>query len=275
MSSVPNHLPNLDEPYPVEQNKVNSYQRDGHVLLRHVARTQEIDAYRPLIERHVFGSDKAGVPLEQRDAYRRAFVQIANLWEIDKQVARFTCARRFARIAAELMGVDGVRLYHDQALFKEPGGGATFWHQDEYYWPLDTDNTITMWMPLVDVPEEMGILTFASGSHVDGPLCDRAISQDSNEALERIIQQRSFPIHRDPMRAGDATFHTGWTIHAAPANTTDAVREIMTIIYYADGARLIEPDNEHRPADLERWFPGRGPGDLADSKLNPLLYKAE
>ena len=42
-------------------------------------------------------------------------------------------------------------LYHDQALFKEPGGGPTPWHQDQYYWPFDTDKTITMWMPLVEV----------------------------------------------------------------------------------------------------------------------------
>ena len=36
-----------------------------------------------------------------------------------------------------------VRLYHDQALFKEAGGGITPWHQDQHYWPLDTDRTIT------------------------------------------------------------------------------------------------------------------------------------
>ena len=58
--------------------------------------------------------------------------------------------------AAHLLGVDGVRLSHDQALFKEPGGGRTPWHQDQCYWPLDTDKTITMWMPLVDVPGEVG-----------------------------------------------------------------------------------------------------------------------
>src|SRR5207249_11996994 len=55
-------------------------------------------------------------------------------------------------------------LYHDQALFKEAGGGRTPWHQDMYYWPLDTDRTITMWMPLVDVPAEVGSMLFASGS---------------------------------------------------------------------------------------------------------------
>ena len=68
------------------------------------------------------------------------------------------------------MGVDGVRLYHDQALYKEPGGGFTPWHQDQTYWPLDTTHTITMWMPLLDIPPNVGSMRFASGSHAFGNL---------------------------------------------------------------------------------------------------------
>ena len=58
-----------------------------------------------------------------------------NLWAVDDAVKQFTLAKRFAKIAADLLGVDKVRLYHDQALYKEPGGGFTPWHQDQYYWP--------------------------------------------------------------------------------------------------------------------------------------------
>src|SRR6185436_17080033 len=104
-------------------------------------------------------------PMEQRDTYGKAFLQTMNLWRHDATLKDFVFARRFAKIAADLMGVPSVRLYHDQALFKEPGGGPTPWHQDEYYWPLDTSNTITMWMPLVDVPREVGSMTFGTGTH--------------------------------------------------------------------------------------------------------------
>jgi len=44
--------------------------------------------------------------------------------------------------------VDGVRIYHDQALNKEPGGGYTPWHCDGYYWPLQSDKILTAWVPL-------------------------------------------------------------------------------------------------------------------------------
>lgn len=265
-------LPDLSETYRLTPDQVAAYRRDGHVLLRGVASPSEIAAYRPLVRACVLKSDKHKVPLSERDTYHRAFLQLANLWETDDRIARFTLARRFACIAAELMGVTGVRLYHDQALFKEAGGGSTPWHQDQYYWPLDTPHTITMWMPLVNVSVEMGPLTFASGSHAQGLLCPLAISDESNSRIEEIIRQRRFPVVRAAMSCGDATFHSGWTLHSAPGNHTDTLREVMTVIYYADGTRLLEPDNPHRPADLARWFPGRRPGEIAASPLNPLLF---
>ena len=73
------------------------------------------------------------------------------------------------------------------------------------------------------------------------------------------------------MSAGDATFHSGWTLHGAPGNGSDRMREVMTIIYFPDGTRVAETDNANRVADLEAWLPGLQPGDLAASELNPLV----
>ena len=197
-----------------------------------------------------------------------------NLWSKDEGVRRFVLARRFAAIVANLLGVEGVHVYHDQALLIESGGGITPWHQDQHYWPLDTDNTITMWMPLVDVSPAMGTMRFASGSHWDGYLGDMPISDDSEQKFEASIRGRGFSIVAGvAMNAGDATFHYGWTLHGAPANRTDRMREVMTVIWYADGARVTEPDNTNRQRDLERWPPSLRPGDLAASELNPLVFR--
>jgi ectoine hydroxylase-related dioxygenase (phytanoyl-CoA dioxygenase family) len=114
------------------------------------------------------------------------------LWNRDEGVARFTLAKRFARIAAELMGVEGVRLYHDVSINKEAGGGYTPWHQDAYYWPMDTPHTITMWMPLVDITHEMGGLNFASGSQHDGYLGE-GISDDSQAFYDDVIASEVSP----------------------------------------------------------------------------------
>ena len=183
-------------------------------------------------------------------------------------------AKRFARVAAELLGVNGVRIYHDQALFKESGGGPTPWHQDQYYWPVDTDNTVTMWMPLVDVTDQMGMLTFASGSHREGYLGTLPISEESERVFQEYVDSKGFSISRQKtMNAGDATFHYGWTLHSAPSNKSDTIREVMTVIYYADGTRVGPLDHPNRKFDRDVWLRGCEPGELAAGKLNPVLYE--
>ena len=133
-----------------------------------------------------------------------------NLWQHSDDVAQFVLASRYARIAADLLGVDRVRIYHDQALFKEPGGGYTPWHQDAMYWPLDGRRCLTMWMPLVDVTPDMGGLCFASETNMAGPMSDVTISDASEEHFQHVLDDRCFAICQPvPMRAGDATFHAG------------------------------------------------------------------
>ena len=269
----PNALPSLDAPYALTNEQLAYYAQNGHIYLPSVVSSQELAAYRPVINDAADRFNTETRPLEERDTYGKAFLQIMNLWARDEAVARFTLAQRFARIAAQLMNVDGVRIYHDQALFKEPGGGPTPWHQDQHYWPIDTDNTITMWMPLVDIPAEVGSMTFADGSQKIGYLGDLPISDNSDKMIADLIQERGFTTQNyGGMRAGDATFHAGWTLHGAPGNPTSNVREVMTIIYYADGTRVFEPKNKSQQDDMDRWLPDLKAGDLAASKLNPMPY---
>jgi hypothetical protein len=73
------------------------------------------------------------------------------------------------------------------------------------------------------------------------------------------------------LKAGDATWHYGLTLHHAPGNDSDLMREVMTIIYFADGARIVAPQSEHQEADRQRWLNGKSPGELANGPLNPLI----
>lgn len=268
------HLPGLNEEYELTSVQTDSYQKNGHIMLRGVASPSEVAVYGPIISSTVKEKNKQTVPLHERDTYGKAFIQITNLWENSLAIQRFVMARRYAKIAADLMGVDGVRIYHDQALFKEPGGGLTPWHQDQIYWPLDTPHTITMWMPLVDISEEMGSMTFASESHLSGYISKLKISDQSHKTLKEYVEHNGLKtVTYGAMSAGDATFHSGWNLHSAPGNPTDSMREVMTVIYFADQTRILEPDSNARRNDLKRWHPGLKPGDLANSLLNPLVYK--
>ncbi|MEO5889117.1 MAG: phytanoyl-CoA dioxygenase family protein [Ferruginibacter sp.] len=266
-------LPLLEEFISLDPAQVQAFRNNGHTLIKGVLQPGEIPGYRDAINEAAYAFNTEKRELADRDTYGKAFLQVMNLWEVDEKVRQFTLAKRFAKIAADLLGVENVRLYHDQALYKEPGGGFTPWHQDQYYWPLDTNNTVTMWMPLIDITEEMGMLTFASTSHKEGFVGNLAISDESELLLEKHIKDKSYAISRPKtMDAGDATWHYGWTLHAAPENQTrDITREVMTVIYYADGAKVIEPKNEHQENDRKRWLDGAAPGSMAASHLNPVI----
>lgn len=247
-----------------------AFQRDGHALVRDIASREQIAEYRPVIEAAV--EKLKHDPQGRIDDYSKLFTQVTNVWRLDDAAKEIVFSRRFAAVAARLLGVPSVRLYHDQALFKPPGGDRTPWHQDRYYWPLDTDRTITMWLPLVDVDEAMGPMIFASGSHRAEGLGDLLISADTDTRLSSLIAERGWQVWSEPVRAGDATFHAGGTLHSAGANRSDRVREVLTVIYYAAGTRVAKPANPNQQVDLEVFLPGVRPGEEAKSSLNPILY---
>jgi ectoine hydroxylase-related dioxygenase (phytanoyl-CoA dioxygenase family) len=258
---------------PAPEASVTEFAAEGHTVVRGLASADEVAAVRPAIEAAASSTAwNRHLPLDQRDTYSKAFLQATNLWRLDPVIADFVCSPRFARVAAELLGVDGVRLWHDQALVKEAGGGQTPWHQDQGYWPLDTDRTITLWMPLVDLPPEVGSMTFAVGSHRLGDLRGPAISDESQATFEDLIRERGLPLRtHGALAAGDATFHAGWTLHSAGPNPTTEDRPVITVIYVADGARLTDPTPQQE-LDLALWAPGSHPGDPLATDLNPRLW---
>lgn len=271
----PSGLPPLVANRAATLYEVAEFGANGHVCIRGLASAGDVAAYGPSIERAALDLNPEKRPLEDRDTYAQAFMQVPNLWLADPVVKRFVLAERFARVAAELLGVDRIRLYHDQALFKEPRGGYTPWHQDQFYWPLDTEATITMWMPLVDISIEVGSMRFASGSHGRGHLGDHAIGDESQQVFSKIIEDEGFDVvDHGAMVAGDATFHHGWVLHSAPANPSGLLRSVMTIIYFSDGAELTELDHPNRRLDRALWLPGCEPGDAAATPFNPVLWPA-
>jgi len=213
------------------------------------------------------------LPLAERSTYHKAFLQVTNIWTRSDVARELVFAPRLARIATELLGTRGVRLYHDQALYKEPGGGITPWHADGYYWPLSGELTVTAWIPFQDTPVEMGPLAFASGSHTFPALRDLAISDDSERVIDEAMERERFPYVQEPFALGDVSFHYGLTFHRAPANLSDRPRRVMTVIYMDRDIEVAEPANENQRGDLEAWLPGARVGETPDGPLNPVLYE--
>lgn len=253
---------------------VANFERDGFVRIPGALDPRCVAEYGAIITRKTLELNTDDRPLEERSTYDRAFLQVMNLWRTDDIVRQFVFGKRLAGIAAALLGVRSVRLYHDQSLYKEPGGGITPAHADQYYWPLASDRTITAWVPLQDVPVEMGPLAFYRGSHREAFGRDLPISDESEAAINAEMRARGFAIDTEPYALGDVSFHGGWTFHRAGANRSAAPRSVMTIIYMDAAMRVAEPANTMQRNDLATWLPGLSPGDIAASPINPILYEA-
>jgi ectoine hydroxylase-related dioxygenase (phytanoyl-CoA dioxygenase family) len=264
----------LETDYALDQAGVIHFAEHGFVKLKNVLSPETIAAYEPEITGKVIELNTQHLPLEERDTYGKAFLQVTNLWQHSELVLELASSPRLARIAAQLLGVRSGRLYHDQALYKEAGGGVTPWHADQYYWPFATDRCVTVWIPLQETPTEMGPLAFASGSHKFEHGRDLPISDESEHVLQEALASQSFRDVAEPFELGEASYHLGWTFHHAAANNTATPRRVMTVIYVDADVEIAPPVNTNQESDLANWMPGNVPGELVSSPLNPILYSS-
>ncbi|MBI5915048.1 MAG: hypothetical protein HY842_06695 [Bacteroidetes bacterium] len=124
MAATAPDLSILDEPFALNSEQVDFYREHNFVKLKQVFPTEVLAHFGQVVSQKVQELNTQHLPMEQRDTYGKAFLQIVNIWTRSEEVKRFVFGKRLARIATELMGVRGVRMYHDQALFKEPCGGV-------------------------------------------------------------------------------------------------------------------------------------------------------
>ena len=264
----------LDSPYPLTADQIAQFRRDGFIKLKQALSPEVIAHYAGIITPEVHRLNTMHLPIAQRDTYNKAFLQVGNIWTKNAQVKEFCWGQRLARLAAELMGVKGVRMYHDQALYKEAGGGFTPWHADQYYWPISNANSITAWIPLQAVPMEMGPLAFAVGSHRFEAGRELAISDESEAKIGRSLKEQNHPLNDTPFDLGEVSFHSGWTFHRAGPNTSGRPRAVMTIIYIDEDMRLIEPNTKSREGDRNAFAADVEVGAVLNGKMTPVIYHA-
>ncbi|MEP7270004.1 MAG: phytanoyl-CoA dioxygenase family protein [Acidobacteriota bacterium] len=259
--------------YLFSEDQIANFRRDGFIHLKNVLTEAEIRHYEPEFTRLVEEETTKLPPLAERSDYEKAFVQVENLWLRSTFAREFTFSRRFARMAAELLGVAGVRLYHDQALYKEAGGGTTMWHQDQSYFPLKTDNVVTIWIPLQETSREMGTLAFAKGSNRCAYKSADVITKEGAEKMLAFLNSQGCEVIEEPFELGEVSFHYGWTAHTARPNRTDQLRKVMTIIYFEDGARVFASDKPEHVVDRQLYLLDACIGKVADSPLTPVLWR--
>lgn len=256
----------LNQPLEITENQTEFYQQNGFVKIENVVEPEFLPELKKIIEAAVLirkGNDEREI--KDKSQYEQSFLQCGYLcWDFPA-VKEIVFAKRFAGIVRDLMKAERIRLWHDQALFKEPGGRVTDAHQDCSYWPIhEPQFTSTMWLALVDVPVEKGCLYFYPKTN--DPNLKEYVDIFKNPHQPKFLYNKEKVFV--PLKAGEATFHSGLTFHGAGENKTNQMREAMTIIYIKDGVTFDSSDERNK---THTSCIGLNEGDLINTKYTPIL----
>jgi ectoine hydroxylase-related dioxygenase (phytanoyl-CoA dioxygenase family) len=216
---------------------VERFRAEGFVVVPDLLSEAELDHFAPLVTDAVNTRTSSDTtPLEDKSRYQQSFLQCMNLWEDFEDIRPLTFHPTLGRAAAELLGVDAVRLWHDQALYKQAGGRATDPHQDHPYWPVKETASITAWVPFEGSTIESGAMAYLPGSHTVGLRKFVNIFFGEPHDILRDAELAGIePVYVEVPK-GSVAFHHGLTVHLAGPNTTAADRAVHTIIYIPDGS---------------------------------------
>lgn len=258
----------LAEPYDLDPQAVAAFARDAFVKLPGVLSASVV---RRLAERlDVLLRAEHGDDVEGR------FTALEQMWRHDDLMRTVALSPRIGGLAAALLGESAVRIYHDNALSKEPGCGRTPWHHDAEHFPLATLQAVTAWIPMSSIPSVMGPLSFARGRDVRDLVADLPfdrVGTSYDAAVAARFHEQRLAVEAGPFAVGEVSFHSALCFHTAGPNLTTQPRRALATTYYADGARVVDAPTLISGTWRE-FLPGVEPGGLAASELNPVVGRA-
>ena len=265
----------------LSQDQVQFYTDNGYLVVEDFLSPAELATWREAVTEAV--ADRNGLKIpgksisindddginKEADYFNNVFDQLLNLWQTNEKVKEVMLDERIGKMIAELSGVDGVRIWHDQALIKRPWANPTSWHLDTPFWSFSDRRAMSIWVALDDATLENGCLFFIPGSHKETTFDNPGIGKNMGEIFRTYPAFRQRPSVAAPMKAGSCSFHNGLTIHGAHANMTPGFRRAMTCAYMPDGNTFNGTPNI-LPDD---YVQSLKPGDLLNNnEQNPLIY---
>lgn len=265
--------------------EIASYRQNGFLAIPDLLDADELAHWREAVDQAVAerGDQTFAVPTGQderkvatkaegaaRDYYDKVFTQRVNLWQTSAAMRELMVDHRLGRLAADLAGVDGIRIWHDQALIKQPYANYTAFHLDVPFWSFTTPDALSIWVALDDATLENGCLYYVPGSHKAQKYENVDIGPDLGALFDVYPDWKDVAAVPCPVPAGGACFHNGLTFHGAGANMTPGRRRAMTCGYMPDGCTFNGQPNI-LPAD---YLATLSVGDVLDNdEQNPLLYR--
>ena len=217
--------------------------RDGFVFLPGFLSSDEVavvDAHLQTLIRERVPQMPPEVAFYEKADDPSTLKQIQSLYDHDPLFGEMLFGSRFEQLASVLLD-DAVVGKNMQYLNKPPKiGQPTPAHQDGYYFMLDPNEAVTMWLALEPVDEANGCVRYVCGSHLRGL---RPHGRTGVLGFSQGMTDFGTPEDLEnevyfPTQPGDLLVHHSLTIHRADVNSSEnRTRKALGFIYYAQRAR--------------------------------------
>lgn len=262
--------------------QIDFYRENGYIIIEDFLNPEELENWRTSVTEAVEerkGQKIPGKSIKQgeddginidADYFKNVFDQLLNLWQTNNKVKKLMLDERIGKLATELSGADGIRIWHDQALIKRPWANPTSWHLDTPFWSFSNRKALSIWVALDDVTLENGCMFFIPGSHKETAFESPPIGKNVGDIFDFYPQFRNAKSVPAVMKAGSCSFHNGLTIHGAHANMTSGLRRALACAYMPEGSIFNGQPNILPDSYLQQIKAG----DLLNNDdQNPLIYK--
>ncbi len=252
--------------------EVEFYRNNGYVAMDEFLSEEELNEWRDAVEDAVAARGQQrilGQMGQTNEYYENVFVQRVNLWQDNAKMRKLMLDARLGKIAATLAGVDGIRIWHDQALIKKPYANPTAWHLDNPYWSFYSRDAITIWVALDNVTMENGCLWFLPGSHKLATYDNVGIGHNMSDLFKVYKDWSKIAAAPVVIKAGSCSWHNGLVAHGAGPNMTNGLRRAMTCAYMPDGSTFNGQRNILREDQIAKLNVG---DVLEDDAQTPLIY---
>ena len=246
----------------ISEEQRSLFDAQGHIVVGPLVPPAQVARLR-----RAFAEQAAGWAAEidtSIDEYLSVVSQWTNVWEHNAAFREQLFHQRAAAIAAELIGCEKVRVFHDHLIVKPPQGGGTIpWHRDLPNWPVAEPRAVSCWLALDDVTAASGAMRFMPGGHKEPMTRSIDFLNEEKKWGERERDAVSVPVP-----AGSAIFHHCLSWHTSPPNTTPGWRRAYITIYM-DAACTFDPARAG-------WHPVSGrvtvpPGAVFNEDAFPIL----
>lgn len=287
----------------ITDNDIEPFDRDGVICLRTAFDSRWIDELRHGFEQNLTSpSDRASMFYDDgaafvgvRDAETRRrytgrqdlvaaprFIGDLDNWRMIPEYENFLFHSPVAEIAGRVIRSSKANLFLQDVLYKEAGADTpTPWHQDMPFFPMEGDQTCTVWIPLDPIRRENGI-EYIRGSHRWGkaflPLDMADPKSHYGADVSSFTPTPDIDAQRDAhdiltwnMEPGDCLVHHGYALHGAPGNSSNQARRVFIARWTGDDVRYRSTKHQR----LAPGFPhcGLREGAPMDCETFPVVWR--